>query len=192
MSERDDVLAAMTVPVPGMDDDSPDPLASALTPADLDNGTAELVEERWRQTLRIDPEALNDEFYRCPNDIAYLAAVHAQAIGLHLRAKARAKRLLGLLRIRARLELETAGTKKPTESQVDARVDQMHEYQQAQSDEIDAEVARETAKGRVTGIVAKRDCLIQLGANHRQEMQLDPVIRDRAFVRRPPPNMGDE
>jgi len=167
----------LTMPVPGMDDEPADPLASALTPADLDNGTAELVEERWRQTLRIDPQALNEEFYRCPNDIAYLAAVHAQAIGLHLRAKARAKRLLGLLRIRARLELETAG-KKPTESQVDARVDQMPEYQQAQSDEIDAEVARETAKGRVTGIVAKRDMLVQLGANHRQEMQMDPVIRD--------------
>lgn len=166
--------------VAGMDDEPAalDPLADDISAEDLENGNLELVEERWREMLRIDPEALNEQFYKCSNEIAYLAAVHAKAIGLHLRAKARSKRLRGLLLIKARVELE-AGAKKPTESQVDARVEQMVEYQQAQSDEIDADVRRETAKGRVLGALAKKDMLVQLGANRRAEMERDPVIKDR-------------
>lgn len=173
----------MTDTVPGMDDEAaaPDPLAPLpeLNYDDLESGGAELVEARWREMLRVDPEALNDEFYRCPNDIAYLTAVHARAIGQHLRAKARTKRLHGLLRLKAREELAAAGSAKPNESVVDARVEAMPEYQEAQATEFEADVAREAAKGRVLAIMCKRDMLVQLGANRRQELERDPVIRDR-------------
>lgn len=169
-------------PIDGMDDgltDQPDPLADDIRAEDLENGNIELVEERWREMLRIDPEALNEQFYRISSEIAYLAAVHAKFIGLHLRAKARTKRLLGLLRLRAREELAAMGSAKPNESVVDARVEQMREYQQAQADEFEADVRRETAKGRVLGALAKKDMLVQLGANRRAELERDPVIRDR-------------
>jgi hypothetical protein len=53
-------------------------------------------------------------------------------------------------------------------------------YQDALVDEIATEVERERLKGAVTALLTKRDMCVQLGANHRAEMERDPVIRERA------------
>lgn len=145
----------------------------------MGDGDAELVEARLRAAARIDPLALDDEFVRLPGDVAFWTARHAAAIGHHLRAEAKRKKLRGLLLLEAREDMLANGL-KPTESQVDAMVEHDQRYQDALVDEIATEVERERLKGAVTALLTKRDMCVQLGANHRAEMERDPVIRERA------------
>lgn len=190
--------------------DEPRPLAA---------GDAELLEADLRDAVRVEPLALEEEFVRTPGDLAYWTARHAVAIGVHLRAKARAKKLRALLFLEAReipdapaeLEAPTAaeptaelvelpgGTKaagkvkapakprapsKPTEKDAEARVELDDRWQAAQDAEIVAEVEREKMKGAVAALVAKKDMLVQLGANQRAELERDPVVRERHFADR--------
>ena len=170
-------------------------LAPRLALEPLDDGGAEELEASLREAIRVTPEALEEEFVRTPTDIAWWTARHARAIGEHLRAEAKRKRLYGFLRIRARQQLEAAAAassakadkddKKPekgkavTESMVDSRVEQDPEYQDALEDEIAAEVERERLKGAVAALMCKKDMLVQLGANQRAELERDPNIRER-------------
>lgn len=178
----------------------------------LGEGDVELLEASLRDAVRLEPLALEEEFVRCPADIAWWTAKSARAIGEHLRSKARAKKLRGLLEIRARTELraeedaraesdppaeeappeEPAGKRRAarpraaravervTESMVAARVEQYAEWQAAQDAEIGAEVERERLKGAVLALLAKKDMLVQMGANHRAEMEREPIIRQRS------------
>lgn len=144
-----------------------------------DDGVPELVEARLRDAARIEPLALDEEFVRMPSDIAWWTARHAAAIGHALRAKAKAKALRGLLYLQARDRITQAGG-KPTEAQCDAFVDNDTRWAEAQEAEISADVERERLKGAVAALMAKRDMLVQMGANVRAEMERDPVVRDRA------------
>jgi hypothetical protein len=163
------------------------------------------LEADLRDRLRIDPQALEQEFLACPTHIAYLGAKNARAIGVHLRAKIHCKKLWGLLLMQAREDIEDeqaraqdaenaaalAGERKAkdvkvrvTESMVESRAQQMTSWQDAQEAEAAAEVARELAKSNLAAIMAKKDMLVQLGANARAEMERDPIIRDRLRVQR--------
>lgn len=195
-------------------------------PTLLGPGDDDLLEASLRDAVRSEPAALESEFVRIGSDIAYWTARHAVAIGVHLRAKARAKKLRALLFIEAReappepefeaptgaevaaatgVDLETAeavaeagktatkGKKsapKPkapprlTEKDADARVEVDDRWQAAQDAEIVAEVEREKMKGAVAALAAKKDALVQLGANYRAELERDPVIRERHFADR--------
>lgn len=145
-------------------DEEPD----ALTRAELE----------LREIVALDPQALEKEFVEIGSQIAFVGARHARAIRGHLQSKARAKRLRGLLLLRARESILDRGG-KPTESQVEAIADQYAEWVEAQTEEIEAEVAREQAKGFIAAAVAKKDMLVQLGANFRQEGERDPSIIDQ-------------
>lgn len=172
-------------------------------PRALEEGEAEELEARLRDAVRLEPLALEEEFVRIPSDIAYWTSRHARAIGAHLRATARKKRLWGLLRVQAQRELEEEELerctikvshdgkvegpakppkkyKDPTVDAIDARVESYPEWRTATDDEADAEVERERLKGAVLALIAKRDMLVQMGANHRAEMERDPVIREKA------------
>lgn len=170
----------------------------------LADGEAELLEERLRNDIRLVPEALEEEFRKCPGHVAYWSARYAKAIGEHLRATARRKKLYGLLRIRARNELEDeldlavaadtddkpstkpkrSGRQQITESMVDARVEQFPEWEDAQFCEIEAEVERERMRGAVEAMRAKKDMLVQCGANQRAEMDSNPMVRERMTAAR--------
>jgi hypothetical protein len=192
-------------------------------PRELAPGEIELLEANLRDAIRVEPLALEEEFVRTPGDLAYWTARHAVSIGVHLRAKARAKKLRALLFLEARevpeappeaeaptandvaaatgADPETAkavaeaGKKakaaaKPkappraTEKDADSRVELDPRWQDAQEAEIAAEVEREKMKGAVAALVAKKDMLVQLGANQRAELERDPVIRERHFADR--------
>ena len=158
-----------------------------------------------RERLTINPLELHQEFCECPAQIAYLAACHARAIGDNLRAKIRVKKLWGLALMAARDQLEgendltqaredeaaqVNGRKakdmrtRITESMVEAAAQQLAMWSAAQEDEVQTEVAREVARGNMLGALAKKDMLVQLGANQRAELERDPVVRDRLKVQR--------
>lgn len=163
------------------------------------------IEQDLRERLRIDPLALEQEFITCPGNIAYLGAKHGAAIRDHLRAEIRRKKLWGLLLIQAREELESlqqeAQTKenlaasvgdrktkdvkvRVTESMVESHAQQLAAWQRAQEEEIEAEVTREVARTNLAAMLAKKDMLVQMGANQRAEMERDPTIRNTVMMRR--------
>jgi hypothetical protein len=148
--------------------------------------------------LKIDPMALDHEFITCASNIAYLGAKHGHALREHLRAKIRTKKLQALLLIQARDDLEgrreelqdeenALALKEKrkakdvklsiTESTVEANARQMPQWVDTEEAEIEAEVAASIAKTNLTASLAKRDMLVQMGANVRAEMERDPTIR---------------
>lgn len=136
-----------------------------------------------RARLRVDPNALDEEFVACPADIAYLGALHARAIGDQLRAKGRAKRVRAFVRIEKRKAL-IAANGKTTVDEVDAEVELDARVEAADEDEIVAEVELTTAKANFAAVMAKKDMIVQMGATMRAEMERDPVIvRDRREAR---------
>lgn len=141
------------------------------------------LELSLRERLRIEPLALEEEFVRCPMDIAYLVAVNARAIDGHLRAKAHAKKIRGLLDLQVRQEAQENG-RKLNEGAIDALVEISDRWQEVQQAENDAEVARELAKGNLAAMMAKKDMLVQMGANVRAEMERDPMIRKTRVAHR--------
>lgn len=147
-----------------------------------DASSAEL-ELGLRERLRIEPLALEEEFIRCPSDIAYLAARYGHAVELLLRCKVFSKKIHGFILMEKRQELLDKGG-KPTESQVEALTDQDERWIGAQYDEASAEREKVASKGNLDAMLAKKDCLVQLGATMRAEMERDPVIRDRRAVAR--------
>jgi hypothetical protein len=177
-----------------------------MNPEPKEDGTALLeLELDLRDRLRIDPLALEKEFIEIPAQIAYFGAVYGRSIGEHLRAEIRRKKLWGLVVMQARDDLEiendraairetsdaTKENRKPkdvkiriTESMVESRAQQSKLWEDAQLDEARAEVHRETSKSNLAAILAKKDMLIQMGANARAEMERDPIIRDRIRVNR--------
>lgn len=149
-----------------------------------DNGfDAAAAEADLRERLRLEPLALEEEFIRCPADIAYMGAIHARAIGVQLRAKSAAKRVRGIVFMQCRQKLiKECG--KATEEMIKAEVEQDLRVQAADSDEITAEVGLAQAKANFTAIVAKKDMLVQMGATARAEMERDPMIaRERRGAR---------
>ncbi len=144
-----------------------------------DDLETKIVEEEidLRARIAIDPAALEEEFVTCSGHIAYAAGRHARAVSAHLTAKARAKRLRALLYADARNWLVSQGIRKPTVSDIDARVETDPRYLSAQAAEDNAEAFEILTKGNLTALVVKKDMLVQLGANYRAEGERDPYIR---------------
>jgi hypothetical protein len=156
------------------------------------------IEAELYDRLRIDPLALDTEFIQCPSNIAWLGAKHGAALRTYLHAKIGSKKLWALLLIQAREDLQAeqderqdaeekaaaAGGRKPTKvkervtvGEVESRAGTYPMWLDAQAREADAEVAMTIAKTNLTAMLAKRDMLVQMGANVRAEMERDPIIR---------------
>lgn len=141
------------------------------------------LELELRDRIRVNPEALEEEFVRLPGDVAYLGAQHARALERHLRAKAEARRAWSAAFLIKRQELLDAHG-KATEEMVKAAVEGDLRVRAAQDAEIVADVARAKAKTDLDAVLCKKDMVVQLGANYRAEMERDPALRrDRAAQR---------
>lgn len=152
--------------------------AEAFADAEDDLETQMIREEMdLRARIEINPAALEDEFISCGANIAYAAGRHARAVAASLRAQARSKRLRALLHADARGWLISRGIKKPTVADIDARVEIDPRYLEAKAAEDNAEAFELLTKGNLTALVAKKDMLVQMGANYRAEAERDPYIR---------------
>lgn len=128
-----------------------------------------------KDSVRIVPEAIQEEFVRLPADLALWNHRYAQAYQLFVTRKVDADRLEALLEIEHRERLTMAG--KTTESQVKAAVETDSRMYDARRALIDAEVEKVRLNGVLDAVRSKRDMLISIGAHQRAEMQGDPSIR---------------
>jgi hypothetical protein len=167
-------------------EDAPPPLGRnwADWDTDLPDVTApEEYELRLREQLRIDPELLEEEFLTMGQQVAAASGSYARAMGAHLRAKAGVRRLRGLVDLQVR-QRAVSGNVKMTEAMVAAHVDQDVRVVAMEDQEIQADVEREKAKGRLAAMMAKKDCCVQLGAARRAELEGNPILRTESRNRR--------
>lgn len=130
---------------------------------------------------RVDLDDLQSEFARMSAELAFWGARTAFAHIEYLRAQARSKRLYGFFALRARDDLEEErgqGARNVTEAMVDAAVRRNDDWREIEEDEFTARLAYEEHKSQMAALSAKRDMLMQLGADRRREWELDPSIRE--------------
>ena len=136
-----------------------------------------------KDSVDIEPMALEQEYQRVPSDLAYWNERYARALKVHLTCKAGEKTYEAYLKIEHREALhaaregEKSGSGRVTESMVEAAVLTDPRYQKFQDERVNAEVEKVRIAGILDALRAKKDMLVSLGAHVRQEMEGDPVVR---------------
>lgn len=134
------------------------------------------------EVFNIDPINLNESFVRLPGDMAYAGALYRDSVQAYLTAKRDFQVKEAEIRLVTRARLKGEGS-RVTESTVEATVLTNPAWSSAKQTYIEAEAEMTGAKLRVEAIKAKRDMLIQMGAQYREEMKADPQIRSAAAAR---------
>lgn len=137
------------------------------------------------ECVSIEPAALTEEYVRLPANVAYWSERHARTREALLRAKAAREHTAARVRLEVRERLTLimpdgngGKARAPTEATIEAHITLDPDYQQVKLAELEAEVAQLRVAGILEALRAKRDSLVGLGATVRQEMQLEPRIRD--------------
>jgi hypothetical protein len=138
------------------------------------------LDEYLQECIRIEPEALQEEFVRMPADFAFWNEQYKTALESFLRAKANLEQVEAKTYLVACNKLNPATAKVFTVDGIKALVETEDTVMMAREALIIAEVEMTKLKGILEAIRTKRDMLIQLGAQIRTEMQNDPVVRKQA------------
>ena len=134
------------------------------------------VEDYLLDCVRIEPLAIQEEFVRCPRDLAYWNERYAHAYEEQVTSKLDLERVEGMTRIR--IEAQHADAKKKvTVPTVDALVLNDDDVYNAKVRHIKAEVEVVRIKGVLDAVRAKRDMIVSIGAHIRAELAGDPTIR---------------
>jgi hypothetical protein len=124
----------------------------------------------------ITPEQIQEEFARCPGDLAYWNAQYAEASKQAALARHRVKKLSKQLWLKYTTELRAQGG-KVTDPLIEAHVENDPDLIEAELNAIEWEAEKVLQFGNVDSVRTKREMLISLGATLRTEMQHDPVVR---------------
>lgn len=149
----------------------------------MDEQTKDELDDYLRGCVRIDPANINDEFVRLPSDYALWNERYRTALERSLLAEAEVKRVHAGLYLRGGARVMPTG-KPATVDWIKAMIEDDPDYQQAVADAIRAEADVAHVKGVLEAIRTKREALVSIGANIRQEMQHDPAVRDRTRTER--------
>lgn len=140
-------------------------------------------EEYLAECLKIEPEAIQEEFVRLPGDLAYWNQQYSEALDTALKAKHNRKAVRGRRALEIRTELLEDGH-KVTEGIIEASTDSDPDYVAACNAEAEAEAEKARIYGILDSVRAKKEMLVSLGAQLRQEMEHDPTIREQVGARR--------
>jgi DNA gyrase/topoisomerase IV subunit A len=137
------------------------------------------VESTVDEDLRIDRDALSEEFEKHSIRFNFYAVSFELCQDHETRLKASMDRLYGLCDVQARAEMEMAKV-KVTEKKVENMVITMSDYVKKQEEYFDACLQTRLMKAARDAMVHKKDCLISLGANIRAELQNDPYMKKQS------------
>lgn len=141
------------------------------------------VEQYLRECIEIDALAIESEFVRIPADLAYWGERYAEAHRDYLAAKIDAKRITARMFLEQRIAIQADG-ERATEAYTNARVEESTTWLDAQNALLEAEARRESIKGTLDAVRAKRDMVVSLGAQIRAQMDHDPQINEEVGARR--------
>jgi hypothetical protein len=137
---------------------------------ETDTQEDDLNPEVFQEDLEIDGHNLNNAFMRQASLFAYYAAMHVQA----MRKEMRSKLLLEIEEakvaksVRDKMIAEGA---KTTEKQIEQEVSRTPSYIKAVNTYNEAKANTALAASTVEAFRQRRDMLIQLGANQREELK---------------------
>lgn len=123
------------------------------------------------ESVTIDDENLSREFSRLAADMAYWCRRLAQLESALVRVKYAVKKAEAEAYVFSNDHVRTAEGKKPSIPYVEACVAQNAAVEEAYEELARVTEARTEAKGYVEAIGAKRDMLVQMGADYRQEVK---------------------
>jgi len=136
--------------------------------------------EDVRGLLEINGDDLEAEFLKLPALVARWSWTAADAAEAASKAKHTYERVVAEASEEVRAEALSSGGPKPTESRVEALTLGRVKVIQARDAMIEAESRHRRFVALVEGLRAKRDCLIQLGASHREQMKDGISFRETA------------
>lgn len=136
------------------------------------------VNDYLASCLDIEPTAIQEEYVRAGADIAYWNRKRAEAMKAFRLAELATKRIKARLRMELR-ETLTAAHGKATESMVDSAVETHDEYLRACEAQIEAECEYEKLRGDLDGVKKTKDMLVSMGADMREEMRGDFILREQ-------------
>ena len=139
--------------------------------------------DRLKGEFEIDQLDLDNEFARLPGRLARANELYATALKKALLGKANRDRAYAAAYIRLRDEAEEEG-EKLTEATLKAQIEADDEYRDAVDEWVVAEGEKAQAWGVCEAIRAKKDGLVNIGANMRAEMSGDPSLREARRGRR--------
>jgi hypothetical protein len=125
--------------------------------------------------LAVDEMNLNDSFVKQAGHFSFYAAKHAQAERQEHRAKFNIEIQEATIDKELRQEAR-ANKEKITETQITRLITLRPEYQDALNDHIEAKQISNVCKSVAESFRQKRDMLIQLGADQREEKKGAPRI----------------
>ena len=137
------------------------------------------------------PAKLVDDLFIDRTDLSFAFEVHSErfswyatayelALDAEQRIKAQLDRAYAQLDVQARTNMEAAGV-KVTEKKVENTVITHPQYIKLQNDYFDAKREAGLLKAAKDAMVHRKDCLVSLGANVRQEMQSNPSLLEEAY-----------
>jgi hypothetical protein len=139
--------------------------------------TPEDLEQYRRACVRIEPEAIQDEYVRVPSDLSYWSEMHANTYREWQLAKFDREQEWGAAVTRARATLASERA-KATVADVEASAINDPAYVEKKRQEVYLEAETKRLLGMVEAIRTKRDMLVSLGAHIRAELERDPLIRE--------------
>lgn len=131
-----------------------------------------------RTSTSIDHLNLNEEFIRVPGDVAYWGEQHAKAIRAHHEAKNAEEEVRAGLWEQAKMRAEAGSKTKPTQKDISSIIDRQDAMKEAKAQVILTEFRKECVKGWLDAVRAKREMLVTIGANMREEMRHDLKVRE--------------
>ena len=113
---------------------------------------------------------INEEFKRQARNYAYISGVYAKATSNARRIKNELRLLTAELNGGARAAMKEEGETKPTKDQLADWVVKRKDFIEKQNQLEDALLVEDQMNGLVEALKHKKDMLVGLGANYRQEI----------------------
>lgn len=129
--------------------------------------------------LHVDSNNLQHEFERHVKMVAIVSFAHERAMAFAQKLEVELDRIYALCDARARNEAAIEGGKKPTEAMIENIAKTAVEYQEHQNVFLEAKKEAGLLKALRDAMAHRKDVLVGLGANYRQELQAEPTLRQR-------------
>lgn len=156
--------------------------------------TMSIFEDKWNidgveyestlaDDLRLDRMNLNEEFEKHAEKFAFYSTAYEICLDKERRAKAVLDRVYAILDSQARGDLAANGI-KATEKKIENMVVTAPDYLAAQDEYFEAQRLVGLLKSARDAMIHKKECMVSLGANFRQEMNSDPSLLQQVYKQR--------
>ncbi len=132
------------------------------------------------EDLNIDRMNLSEEFEKHSQRFAWYGTAYELCMDKERRLKAELGRAYAQLDVQARAQMSAAGI-KVSEQKVENMVNLTPDYIKIQDEYFDAMRMAGLLKAARDAMMAKKDCLVSLGANIRAEMSSDPSLLQEQY-----------